>query len=181
MPYANFCIGLALLLGGFPTDALADYWSEHGCILDRPKAVFRKGGFKLNEKIGLATENIMLGESVSVRLEQTACEYLSQTYIFTLRAVPSDTDFGDTNIVGWQYRKAIELLSLLEANAVPKLSFTREKKALRDYEQLVADPKEDVGINTLRPQPEISEFISLRSQVDERVVKIIVKMWSGPY
>lgn len=172
---------LYLLLGALSTSASADYRSDHGCVLDKPKAVFRKGGFKLNEKTGQATETIMLGESVSVRLEQTACEYLSRTYTFTLRAVSSDLAFADTSFVGWQYRKAIELLSLLEAKSVPKLSFTREKKALHDYEQLVADPKEDVDINTLRPQQDNSEYISLRSQIGEKEAKIIIKMWSGPY
>jgi hypothetical protein len=176
MRHARARIIVVLLLGLLTTGVLADYWSDHGCVLDKPKAVFRKGGFKLNEETGQATETIMLGESISVRLEQTACEYLSRTYTFTLGKPPSDTEY-----VGWQYRKAIELLTKLEENSGPKLNFTREKKALHDYEQLVAIPNEDVDINTLRPQQDISEFISLRSRIGEKGTKIIVKMWSGPY
>lgn len=45
----------------------------------------------------------------------------------------------------------------------------------------------DVDLNTTRPQSDISEFISLHSEVGEIAetsetgIKITVKIWSGPY
>lgn len=176
MPRREFMVALSLLCVGLPADVRADYWSDNGCVLDKPKSVFRRGGFNINEKTGLATETLALNESVTVRLEQTACEYQSRTYIFISKEVRPDL-----NVVGWQYRKAVELFSLLEAVSNPKLKFAKEKQTLQAYEQLVSDPKDDVDLNAIRPQSDISEYISLRSQTGESGIKIIVKTWSGPY
>jgi hypothetical protein len=175
-----FPVALSFLLSGTPTIASADYWSDNGCVLDKPAPVFKNGNFKLNEKTGLATETVVLNENLSVLLQQAACEYQSRIYTFISTENPPEI-----NVVGWQYRKAIELLSLLEERSDPSLKFTNEIQTLRSYEQLVADPKDDVDLNTARPQSEIGEFISLRSEIgeirSETGMKIIIKMWSGPY
>jgi hypothetical protein len=175
-----FLLALSFSLLGTPTVASADYWSDNGCALDKPAPVFKKGNFKLNEKTGLATETVMLNENVSVLLEQTACEYQSRTYTFI-----SKENAPEINVVGWQYRKASDLLSLLEERSDTTLKFTKEIQTLQAYEQLVADPKDDVDLNTARPHSDIGEFISIHSEIgevrSEVGIKIIIKMWSGPY
>ncbi|MBZ6077382.1 hypothetical protein [Microvirga puerhi] len=145
-------------------------------MLATPQPVFAKGGFKLDKSKGAARETLRLNDDVVVHLEQTQCEYRNQTYAFVLNGFPDAM-----NIIGWEYRVAIELLSLLETRSVPKLKFADEKKALKAYEQLVADAKPGVDINIKPPHDQFSELISISAKVLEKGTRISVKIWSGPY
>ena len=168
------CVGLSLSVA--PAGARADYWTDNRCTLDRPEPTFGNGTFRLDKGKGVAHETFKLGEAVSVRLEHTQCEYVSRAYTFTLKDMPEDA-----NVVGWEYRKAVELLSELEARSARKLKFADEKKALNSYAQLVSEPKPDVDINIKPPHEQFSELISVKSQTDARGTRLIVKIWSGPY
>jgi len=173
---ARIVVGLSAALSMLPTGAFADYWTDHQCVLEKPQPVFGKAGFRLDPKKGSATEAIALNENVSVHLEQRTCEYLNRTYTFILKEIPDDT-----NIVGWQYRKAIELLALLEARAGSRLKFDNEKKALDTYVQLVLSPREGEEINAVKPHDQFYELVSVSSRISEKDARIIVKVWSGPY
>ncbi|MCB8822416.1 hypothetical protein [Microvirga rosea] len=159
---------------------MSEAWAEEQgsgeCVLDVPEPVFAKGGFALDGSRRAARETLRLNGTVVVHLEQTQCEYRTQIYTFAIKGLPEETE-----ITGWQYRKAVDLLSLLEARSIPKLKFTAEKKALRAYEQLVADAKPDVDINIRPPHDQFSELISVSAQTGGQDHRITVKIWSGPY
>jgi hypothetical protein len=176
MSFQKYAACFAVLLGIAPGKVRADFWEENGCILAKPSPVLRRSGFHLNEVIGLATESVILDQNTVLRLEQTTCEYLSRTYTFILKDIQAKT-----NITGWQYRKAIELLSLLERRSTPKLKFTNEKKALTSYSQLVSLPQEAVDINIRQPFSQFYDLISVSTHISEDEARIIVKTWSGPY
>jgi len=175
MPLTKLLICLAVL-AVLPVSAQADFWTENGCVLDKPKPALKNGGFRLDPKQGTARESLQLGEDVTLRLEQAQCEYQTRTYTFILKKPPEDT-----NVAGWQYRRAVELLTLLEARAIPRQSFADEKKALKSYMDLVTLPKPDVDINVEEPHEQFYEQISVNAQVGQRDTRIIVKRWSGPY
>lgn len=175
MPRSKFFLCLAVLTV-LPASAQADFWTENGCTLDKPQPVFKNGGFRLDAKQGTARESLKLSEDVTLRLEQSQCEYQTRTYTFILKEAP-----GDMDQVGWQYRKAVELLTLLESKSTPKLKFADEKKALTSYSRLVADPKPEVEINVTPPDAGTPELITVADQVGQQDTRIAVKIWSGPY
>jgi hypothetical protein len=117
---SKITVALVLMLTMLPQSAQADFWTLNGCILPAP--IFENGGFRFDEKTGKAQESLKLGESVTLWLEHSRCEYVNWVYIFVLKEAPDDT-----NVAGWQYRKAIELLSLLEAHSNPKQKLANEK------------------------------------------------------
>ena len=164
--------GAACLIA--PHAAAQEGETEEACTLDPPQTVFAKGDFKLDKRV--AREVLRLDRDVVVQLEQTQCEYRTLTYTFIAKGAPEDTD-----VSGWQYRRATELLAMLEARSVPKLKFAAEKKALKAYEQLVADAKPDVDINIRPPHDQFQELISVSAHVSERDTRIIVRIVSGPY
>lgn len=168
--------GLSVMLAMLPASAAADYWRDNQCTLDKPRPVLTGAGFKLNTRDGIATESLALGDGIVMRLEQSACEYLTRTYTFIMKQRPSDAD-----IVGWQYQKAVQLLSLLEERSNRKVRLTNEKRAVDQYSRLVVDPKEDVEINVKPPHDQFSEIVSIVSQVEGDETRIIVKVSSGPY
>ncbi|MBF9234754.1 hypothetical protein [Microvirga alba] len=176
MPLSKCVAGLGLVLGLLPTSAFADFWTDNECTLAEPQPVFKNGKFRLDREKGIAYESIALNKSIMLQLEQTACASVSHTYTFMLKERPTNT-----NIVGWEYGKALELLSLLEARSDPRLRFTAEKKALSSYAQLVLEPKQDVDINIRKPHDQFYELISIASQIHQDTTKIIVKVSSGPY
>jgi hypothetical protein len=173
---SKLTIGLAALILAAPTIARADFWTENGCTLDKPQPVLKNGGFRLDAKDGTARESLKLSDAVTLRLEQSQCEYQTRTYTFILKEPP-----GDMDVVGWQYRKAVELLTLLENKSTPKLKFADEKKALTSYTRLVAAPKPEVEINVTPPDAETPELITVADQVGQQDTRIVVKIWSGPY
>jgi hypothetical protein len=167
---------LSVMLGMLPGNAVADYWRENQCTLDRPRPVLTGAGFKLNTREGIARESLALGDGIVMHLEQSACEYLTRTYTFIMKQRSSDTD-----IVGWQYRRAVQLLSLLEERSNRKVRLTEDKAALDRYSKLVVDPKEDVEINLRTPHNQFSEVVSIVSQVEGDETRIIVRVSNGPY
>ncbi|MEE1657498.1 hypothetical protein VB618_14910 [Microvirga sp. CF3062] len=178
----NRAVYLSLLLGMLPTTAWADFWADN-CPLDRPKPMFSNGGFRLNKSTGLATEIITLNKDVTLRLEQRTCEYLSRTYIFILKERQAET-----HVAGWQYKKSVELLSLLEKSSAAKLKFADEKldfadekKALDNYVQQEPLPKEGVEIDINDRPYDSYENISVDSQIGKKDFRIVVKISSGPY
>ncbi|WP_230534637.1 hypothetical protein [Microvirga roseola] len=125
---------------------------------------------------GTAYESIALGNGIVLHLEQSACEYLSRTYTFTMKREPADM-----NVVGWQYRTAVQLLSLLEERSEPKLELAQEKKALSEYARLVVEPQDDVDLYSRHAHDGFPEVVSIASQTNGEEVRIVVKVISGPY
>jgi len=168
--------GLGLLFFILAGSARADFWTENGCVLAKPEPLLKNGGFRIDDRTGRAHESLKLGDGIVVRLEQSHCEYVSRTYTFILKPPPEDTD-----IIGWQYRKALELLALLEKRSSQKLKLGDERKALKAYADLVVDPKTDVEINIRPPHDQFYELISLDAQVRQQETQLVVTSKSGPY
>ncbi|WP_262273491.1 hypothetical protein [Microvirga yunnanensis] len=99
-----------------------------------------------------------------------------RTYTFNMKNKPDDT-----NILGWQYRKAVQLLSLLEERSNRKIRLADEKRALDQYSKLIADPKEEVEINIRKSHNQFSEVVSISSQIEGDETRIVVRVSSGPY
>lgn len=91
MPRSKFFLCLAVLTV-LPASAQADFWTENGCTLDKPQPVLKNGGFRLDAKQGTARESLKLSEDVTLRLEQSQCEYQTRTYTFILKEAPGDMD-----------------------------------------------------------------------------------------
>ncbi len=168
------CLGVAL--GMSPASALADYWCDNQCTLDRPRPALTNAGFRLDSREGTATESLVLGDGIVMHLEQSGCEYMIRTYTFNMKNKPDDT-----NILGWQYRKAVQLLSLLEERSNRKIRLADEKRALDQYSKLIADPKEEVEINIRKSHNQFSEVVSISSQIEGDETRIVVRVSSGPY
>ena len=168
------CLGLLFfMLSGH---ARADFWTENGCTLAKPEPLFRNGGFRIDDRTGRAQESLKLGDGIVVRVEQSHCEYVSRSYTFILKQPPVDAD-----VVGWQYRKALELLAALEKRSDKKLKLADERKALKAYADLVVDPQTDVEINVRPPHDQFYELISLDAQVRQQETHVVVTSKSEPY
>ena len=155
------------------------------CILDEPKAIFKKGGFRYDRKTRIWRERLKLDEAITLTVETIQCENVSRKFTFEVRPAPESSPY-----VTAPYTRAIELLSRLEAypqaevNAAarPFLTFSDAKKALKAYADLVANPRlrEELTFRTL-PESGFSETVAVDTFRKNDVETVAITLTSGPY
>lgn len=96
----------------------------------------KNGSFKLNKKEGFSTEEMKLTDTIDLKLIDDSCEYSGQIYVFTIKE-PRPKD----HILGAEYKKAIEMLSLLEEKLPPEPRYDQAKKAITAYTNVMRNPE----------------------------------------
>lgn len=172
---------MALLMLGLcavqSTAAAADYWKDNQCPLDVPKPILKNESFKLDKEKGVATEHMQLDQSVDLDIEMGGCEYVSRSYIFTVR-----NKIEGRNVVGVEYRTAIELLTRLEdLSDIEFMMLAEAKKALLDYMHLVVTPQQNVDIYVGESRSDILTTVNIKADLEAQPAIIHVNISSGPY
>lgn len=163
---------------------------SYGCPLDEPEGILNNGTFKLGkapEEQGghvVAIEYVQLTSNIDLYVESGGCDYVRRTYKFLVTETPPEYQ-----ISGSEYRKAIELLTLLEKDQklkldIPDLKISEAKEVLQKYLDIVREPRlKEVLYIRNDVESKFSEMVwvdGYRYQ-DNTTVRIEVTISAGPY